>query len=135
MPLRRPAPASLQRLSAVVCPALAAAIVLGGCAGGTPWGATPASLDIPVPDLRKVPEVWDGASGSTAGAQRVADRVRAALAAQPSLAGSPIGVEGYEGGVIVLSGQVARPADRALAVQTARGVAGVRDVVDRMSAP
>ena len=88
-----------------------------------------------MPDLRKAPEVWDGASGSTAGAQRVADRVRAALAAQPSLAGSTLGVEGYEGGLIILSGRLAHPADRALAVQTARGVTGVRDVVDRMGAP
>lgn len=103
--------------------------------GGTPWGATPTQLEIPVPDLRKAPEVWDGASGSTAGAQRVADRVRAALAAQPALAGSQLGVEGYEGGVIILSGQLANPADRALALQTARGVTGVRDVVDRMAAP
>ena len=34
-----------------------------------------------------------------------------------------------------MTGQLANPADRALAVQTARSVAGVRDVVDRMSAP
>ena len=114
----------------------AALPLLAGCgSGGTPWGATPQRIDIPVPDLRKAPEVWDGASGSTAGAQRVADRVRAALAAQPSLAGSTLGVEGYEGGVIILSGQLANPADRALAVQTARGVTGVRDVVDRMGTP
>lgn len=118
-------------------PAAATALsLLTACgSGGTPWGATPTHLDIPVPDLRKAPEVWDGASGSTAGAQRVADRVRAALAAQPALAGSNLGVEGYEGGVIILSGQLANPADRALALQTARGVTGVRDVVDRMTAP
>ncbi len=116
--------------------ATAAVALLAACgSGGTPWGATPTRIEIPVPDLRKAPEVWDGASGSTAGAQRVAERVRAALAAQPALAGSSLGVEGYEGGVIILSGQLASPADRALAVQTARGVAGVRDVVDRMSAP
>ena len=117
----------------------AAMALLTACgSGGTPWGATPTRIDlpaIPVPDLRQVPEVWDGASGSTAGAQRVAERVRAALMAQPVLAGSRLGVDGYEGGVIILSGQLANPADRALAVQTARGVAGVRDVVDRMSAP
>ncbi len=115
--------------------AACAAALLAGCQGGTPWGATPQRIDVPVPDLGKVPEVWDGASGSTAGAQRVAERVRAALAAQPALAGSQLGVEGYEGGLIVLSGQLAKPADRALAVQTARGVTGVRDVVDRMGAP
>lgn len=114
----------------------AALSLLVGCgSGGTPWGATPTRLEIPVPDLRQVPEVWDGASGSTAGAQRVADRVRAALAAQPSLAGSRLGVEGYEGGVVILSGQLVNAADRALALQTARSVAGVREVVDRMSAP
>ena len=117
----------------------AATALLTACgSGGTPWGATPTRIDIPpipVPDLRKAPEVWDGASGSTAGAQRVAERVRMALMAQPALAGSRLGVDGYEGGVIILSGQLANPADRALALQTARGVAGVRDVVDRMSAP
>ena len=69
-----------------------------------------------MPDLRQVPEVWEGASGSTAGAQRVAERVRAALAAQPALAGSRLGVDGYEGGVIILSGQLVNSADRALAV-------------------
>ena len=114
----------------------AATALLTACgSGGTPWGATPTRIEIPVPDLRQVPEVWEGASGSTAGAQRVADRVRAALAAQPALAGSRLGVEGYEGGVIILSGQLVNSADRALAVQTARGVVGVRDVVDRMLAP
>lgn len=117
----------------------AALSLLAGCGtGGTPWGATPTRIEIPaipVPDLRKASEVLDGASGSTAGAQRVADRVRAALAAQPALAGSALSVDTYEGGVVILSGQLANPADRALAVQTARSVAGVRDVVDRMSAP
>ncbi len=114
----------------------AAASLLAGCGtGGTPWGATPTRIEIPVPDLRRVPEVWDGASGSTAGAQRVADRVRSALSAQPALAGARIAVEGYEGGLIILSGPLASPADRALATQTARSVAGVRDVVDRMTGP
>ncbi len=121
---------------ALLLGAAAALSLLTACgSGGTPWGATPTHLEIPVPDLRKAPEVWDGASGSTAGAQRVADRVRSALAVQPALAGSNLGVEGYEGGVIILSGQLADPADRALALQTARGVTGVRDVVDRMTAP
>lgn len=114
----------------------AALTLLTACgSGGTPWGATPTRIEIPVPDLRQVPEVWDGASGSTAGAQRVAERVRAALAAQAALAGSRLSVDGYEGGVIILGGQLADPADRALALQTARGVTGVRDVVDRMAAP
>ena len=117
-------------------PMAAAAALLTACgSGGTPWGATPTRIEIPVPDLRKAPEVFDGASGSTAGAQRVADRVRAALAAQPALAGSSLQVEGFEGGLIVLSGALSNPADRGLAVQTARGVTGVRDVVDRMGAP
>lgn len=121
---------------ALLLAAAAALTLLTACgSGGTPWGATPTRIEIPVPDLRQVPEVWDGASGSTAGAQRVAERVRAALAAQAALAGSRLSVDGYEGGVIILGGQLADPADRALALQTARGVAGVRDVVDRMAAP
>ena len=128
--------ATSSRRPALLLAGAAALSLLAGCGtGGTPWGATPTRIEIPVPDLRKAPEVWDGASGSTAGAQRVADRVRAALAAQPALAGSNLGVDTYEGGVVILSGQLANPADRALAVQTARSVAGVRDVVDRMSAP
>ncbi len=131
----RSLPSALARFARLLT-ATAAGGLLAACgSGGTPWGATPTRIEIPVPDLRKAPEVWDGASGSTAGAQRVAERVRAALAAQPALAGSHLGVEGYEGGLIILSGQLASPADRALAVQTARGVAGVRDVVDRMMAP
>lgn len=122
--------------AALLLAGAAAVSLLGGCGtGGTPWGATPTRIEIPVPDLRKAPEVWDGASGSTAGAQRVADRVRAALSAQPALAGTRIAVEGYEGGLIILSGQLASPADRALAIQTARSVTGVGDVVDRMSGP
>lgn len=113
----------------------AAASLLAACgSGGTPWGATPTRLDIPVPDLRQAPEVWDGASGSTAGAQRVAERVRAALATQPALAASQLTVDAYEGGVVILGGTLAAATDRALALQTARGVAGVRDVVDRMQA-
>ena len=131
-----PLNATFSRRPALLLAGAAALSLLAGCGtGGTPWGATPTRIEIPVPALRKAPEVWDGASGSTAGAQRVADRVRAALAAQPALAGSNLGVDTYEGGVVILSGQLANPADRALAVQTARSVAGVRDVVDRMSAP
>ena len=131
-----PLNATFSRRPALLLAGAAALPLLPGCGpGGPPSGATPTRIAIPVPDLRKAPEVWDGASGSTAGAQRVADRVRAALAAQPALAGSNLGVDTYEGGVVILSGQLANPADRALAVQTARSVAGVRDVVDRMSAP
>ncbi|MDO5623459.1 MAG: BON domain-containing protein [Pseudomonadota bacterium] len=88
-----------------------------------------------MPDLRQAPEVWDGVSGSTAGAQRVAERVRDALAAQPALAHARLGVEGYEGGLIILNGSLPTAADRALAVQTARSVTGVRDVVDRLTGP
>ncbi|MFO4987106.1 BON domain-containing protein, partial [Salmonella enterica subsp. enterica serovar 1,4,[5],12:i:-] len=68
-----------------------------------------------------------------AGAQRLAERVRVALGAQPALA--DVRVEGYEGGLIILSGAVPSPADRTQAVQTARQVVGVREVVDRMVGP
>ena len=108
-------------------------LLLAGCSGGTPWGATPQRIEIPVPDLSKAPEVFDGVSGSTAGSQRVADRVRSALATQPSLTG--VQVEGLEGGLIVLSGRVPSPNERQLAVQTARSVTGVTNVVDRLTAP
>ena len=111
----------------------ALALLLAGCSGGTPWGATPQRIEIPVPDLSKAPEVFDGVSGSTAGSQRVADRVRSALATQPSLTG--VQVEGLEGGLIVLSGGVPSPNERQLAVQTARSVTGVTNVVDRLTAP
>ena len=74
--------ATSSRRPALLLAGAAALSLLAGCGtGGTPWGATPTRIEIPVPALRKAPEVWDGASGSTAGAQRVADRVRAALAA------------------------------------------------------
>ena len=128
--------ATSSRRPALLLAGAAALSLLAGCGtGGTPWGATPTRIETPAPHLRKAPELRDGASRPTAGAQREADRVRAALAAQPALAGSNLGVDTYEGGVVILSGQLANPADRALAVQTARSVAGVRDVVDRMSAP
>lgn len=128
-------PVDAFRRAALAGAMTAAAMLLAACTGGTPWGATPQRIEVPVPDLRKAGEAFDGASGSTAGAQRVADRVRAALAAQPSLAGLPLQVEGLEGGLIVLSGQVPSAAERALAVRTARQVTGVGDVVDRLGSP
>ena len=117
--------------------ALAAALAgpLAGCSGGTPWGATPQRIEIPVPDLSKAPEVFDGVSGSTQGALRVAQRVRSALTAQPSLASLSLQVEGLEGGLIVLSGAVPSPNERSLALQTARQVTGVTNVVDRLTGP
>ena len=108
---------------------LCCATLLAGCSGGTPWGATP--QNIPLPRIENVPAILD--AGTTAGAQRLADRVRAALAAQPQLASSDIRVEGLESGVIVLHGSPPSDAERQLAVQTARQVAGVREVVDRMA--
>ena len=51
------------------------------------------------------------------------------------LAGATLDVQGFEGGVMVLTGQLPSAAERALALQTARSVTGVGDVVDRMSAP
>lgn len=113
-----------------------AATLLAGCQGGTPWGATPREIPVPdirLPNLEAIPAHVE--AGTTAGSQRLAERVRAALAAQPSLSGAQLAVEGYEGGVIILSGTLASATDRPLAIQTARQVLGVRDVVDRMSAP
>ena len=100
-----------------------------GCTGGTPWGATPQS--IPLPHIENIPAVLD--AGTTAGAQRLAERVRARLAAEPRLASSNLRVEGFESGVIVLSGSPPSAAERSLAVQTTRQVPGVRDIVDRMT--
>lgn len=125
-------PARAHRFAVLIGSMMAVAVLLVACTGGTPWGATPQRIDVPVPDLRQAGEAFDGASGSTAGAQRVGDRVRAALAAQPALAGLSLQVEGLEGGLVVLSGQVPSASERALAVHTARQVTGVRDVVDRL---
>ena len=111
------------------------ALLMGGCTGGTPWGAMPERIEIPVPDLRKAPEVFDGVSGSTQGSLRVAQRVRSALTAQPSLASLSLQVEGLEGGLIVLSGAGPSPSERSLALQTARQVTGVTNVVDRLTGP
>ena len=111
------------------------ALLMGGCTGGTPWGAMHERIEIPVPDLRKAPEVFDGVSGSTQGSLRVAQRVRSALTAQPSLASLSLQVEGLEGGLIVLSGAVPSPSERSLALQTARQVTGVTNVVDRLTGP
>ena len=112
----------------------AATALLTACQGGTPWGATPQQIPLPqVPRLEEIPAHVE--AGTTAGAQRIAERVRAALAAEPGLASAQLSVEGFEGGVIVLSGTLPRADARPLAVRTARGITGVRDVVDRMSAP
>lgn len=112
-----------------------AAALLAACAGGTPWGATPQHIPVlpPLPRLEQVPAHIE--AGTTAGAQRIAERVRDALAAQPRLAQAGLRVQGLEGGVMVVEGTVASPDDRALALATARQVAGVRDVVDRMAGP
>ncbi|MFT3779543.1 MAG: BON domain-containing protein [Ottowia sp.] len=123
----------MRTLPSLLLSALAAAL-LTACQGGTPWGATPRQIPLPqVPRLEEIPAHVE--AGTTAGAQRIAERVRAALAAEPGLAGAQLGVEGFEGGVMVLSGTLPSADARVLAVRTARGIAGVRDVVDRMSAP
>ena len=111
----------------------AALSLLAGCGtGGTPWGATPQNLpQVNLPRLENIPAHID--AGTNAGAQRLAERVRVALGAQPALA--DVRVEGYEGGLIILLGAVPSPADRTQAVQTARQVVGVREVVDRMVGP
>ena len=121
--------------SGLIASLAALAWLLAGCTGGTPWGATPERIEIPVPDLRKAPEVFDSVSGSTQGSLRVAQRVRSALSAQPGLAGAALQVEGLEGGLIVLSGAVPSPNERQLALQTARQVTGVTHVVDRLTTP
>lgn len=114
----------------VAC-ACSAAALLAGCTGGTPWGATPQSIRLP--RIENIPATME--AGTTAGAQRLAERVRAALNSEPRLAGSNLQVEGFEGGVIILSGAPTSSAERELALQTARQIPGVRDVVDRMSRP
>ena len=129
-----PTPARHARIATAAL-ALAACTLLAACSGGTPWGATPQNLPVPLPDLSRAGQELDGASGSTAGALRVAERVRQALAADPQLAGQGLTVEGLEGGLIVLSGRVPSPKERQLAVQTARSVTGVTNVVDRLTAP
>lgn len=105
--------------------------LLAGCSGGTPWGATP--QNIPLPRIENIPAAME--AGTTAGAQRLAERVRAALNAETQLSGSNLRVEGFEGGVIILSGAPSSLEQRELAVKTARQIPGVRDVVDRMSQP
>ena len=124
--LPRPTPAGL---------ALAACFLLTACSGGAPWGATPQSLPVTLPDLSRAGQMADGASGSTAGALRVAQRVQQALATDPQLAGQGLTVEGLEGGLVVLGGPVRSTGDRQRAIDTARRVPGVSQVVDRMRAP
>ena len=102
---------------------------LTGCNGGTPWGATP--QNIPLPRIENIPAVLD--AGSTAGAQRLAERVRATLASEPRLASSNLQVDVFESGVVILSGTPPSSSERSLALQTAQQVPGVRDVVDRMA--
>ena len=132
-----PYPASARPSSrrTVATLALLGCCLLTACTGGTPWGATPQRLDLPIPDLTRVPQVLDGASGSTAGALRVAQRVQQALATDPQLAGQGLTVEGLEGGLVVLGGPVRSTGDRQRAIDTARRVPGVSQVVDRMRAP
>ena len=114
--------------------ACASMVLLAGCQGGTPGGATPQNLpQISLPSMEKVTAYVD--AGTTAGSQRLAERVRDALLGEPRLAGASLGVQGFEGGLIVLSGSLPSAAARPDALQTARSVNGVREVVDRMTAP
>ena len=128
--------ATSSRRPALLLAGAAALSLLAGCGtGGTPWGATPQNLPVPLPDLSRAGQELDGASGSTAGALRVAERVRQALAADPQLAGQGLTVEGLEGGLIVLGGPVRSTGERQRAIDTARRVPGVSQVVDRMRSP
>ena len=113
----------------------AAGALLAGCGtGGTPWGATPTRLpEINLPNLPNVPAVLE--AGTTSGALRLAERVRATLAAEPQLASAGITVDAFESGVVVLNGRPASRADADLAIRLARSVAGVSQVVDRMVLP
>lgn len=107
---------------------------LSACTGGTPWGATPQNLpQINLPSVEVVSARVD--ASTNAGAQRLAERVRNALLGQSALAGAQLGVEGFEGGLIVLSGRLADAGQRALVLSTTRQVPGVGDVADRMTAP
>ena len=130
-----PRPRSIAPRRAGLAIAIATCTLLAACSGGTPWGATPQSLDMSLPELRRAGQVADGASGSTAGALRVAQRVQQALTADPQLAGQGLSVEGLEGGLIVLGGPVRSTGDRQRAIDTARRVPGVSQVVDRMRSP
>lgn len=56
-------------------------------------------------------------------------------AADPRLAGAAIGAQGFEGGLVVLNGTPRSAAERNIAVDIARRVPGVREVVDRMAQP
>lgn len=124
-----PRPAGRARLLGM---ALGCALLGAACSGGSPWGATPQNWpQVKLPTPEQAGAYVD--AGTTAGSQRLAARVRAALAAQPALAG--VQVEGLEGGLVVLSGAVPSAADKPLAVQTARQVLGVREVVDRTTSP
>ena len=108
--------------------------LLAGCQGGTPWGATPQNLpQLSLPSVEKVTAYVD--AGTTAGSQRLAERVRDVLMASRRLDGANLGVQGFEGGLIVLSGTLPDAAARPVAMEQARSVTGVREVVDRMTAP
>ncbi|MFV0679707.1 BON domain-containing protein [Ottowia sp.] len=107
---------------------------LAACSGGTPWGATPQNLpqvNLNLPSVENI-SARIGASTNT-GSQQLAERVRGTLMGQSALAGAQLGVEGFEGGLIVLSGQLAHADQRALALSATRSVPGVGDVVDRMT--
>ena len=128
-----PTPARHARIATAAL-ALAACTMLAACSGGTPWGATPQNLpQINLPSVEVVSARID--AGTNAGAQRLAERVRNALLGQSALAGAQLGVEGFEGGLIVLSGRLADAGQRALVLSTTRQVPGVGDVADRMTAP
>lgn len=66
--------------------------------------------------------------------QATADAVARALRAVPGLAGAPVQIEAREG-VVTLSGQVANPALKGMALGRTRQVPGVAAVVDRLRVP
>ncbi len=101
---------------------LAAAVGLQGCAAAVVGGAAPGGYDAG-PDARP-----EGQAESDAA---ITSRVEALLARDSQVEARRITVD-TSGGVVTLKGRVGSPHARRRAIELARGVTGVRDVVSEL---
>jgi osmotically-inducible protein OsmY len=118
------AEAHIVRAARLLCPAVAAALLLSGCAVAMLKGAAGSGSHENSQDTRSASQIAADDSISTA--------VRSKLAANPALKPFNLGVDTHDG-VVTLQGVVAKVAERAAAERDARAVRGVKAVRNQLT--
>lgn len=121
------AAASVSRVGSVLCPVLAAALLLSGCAVGMLKGAAGAG------STGNGSSRQDGRSAARISADdSITSAVRSKLRANPALKAFNLGVATYDG-VVTLRGGVNNVGQRTAAERDARSVRGVRAVQNQLT--